>query len=155
LYYRLNVLPINVPSLRERKEDIPYLAEHFVKKLAKDLGSAVESISSGAIERLLEYSWPGNVRELENVIERSMVLASGRMLEAADIRLDTSPRRTASSSDTFLPDGVTLDEHEQSLIREALKRANGNKSQAARLLGLTRNALRYRLSQMGLDSEGS
>src|SRR5712692_4702197 len=74
LYYRLNVLPINIPPLRERKEDIPYLAQHFVKKLKEDLGTPVESISEAAIQRLLEYHWPGNVRELENVIERSMVL---------------------------------------------------------------------------------
>src|SRR5205807_944365 len=77
LYYRLNVLPMNIPALRERKEDIPFLANHFVKKLRKDLGSSVESMSEAAIQRLMEYHWPGNVRELENVIERSMVLASG------------------------------------------------------------------------------
>ena len=77
LYYRLNVLPINIPPLRERKEDIPYLAGYFVKKLGKDLGSPVQSISDAAMERLIGYHWPGNVRELENVLERSMVLANG------------------------------------------------------------------------------
>lgn len=153
LYYRLNVLPIDIPPLRERKEDIPFLAEHFVRKLAKDIGSPVQSISEGAIQRLSQYYWPGNVRELENVIERSMVLASGNTLEADDIRLDVEAKaRPASAGDSFLPEGTTLEQHEQSIIREALKRANGNKSQAARLLGLTRNALRYRLSQMGLES---
>jgi transcriptional regulator with PAS, ATPase and Fis domain len=146
LYYRLNVLPITIPSLRERKEDIPFLATHFIKKLRKDLGSPVESISDAAIERLLGYHWPGNVRELENVLERSMVLASGTVLEAGDIKLDTAPKSRAAS------EGMTLDQFEQSIIREALQRANGNKSQAARLLGLTRNALRYRLSQMGMES---
>jgi len=152
LYYRLNVLPLNIPPLRDRKEDIPFLARHFVKKLRKDLGSAVESISDAAIERLLEYHWPGNVRELENVIERSMVLASNPVLEAADIKLDTGPQARVASVDNFLPEGMTLDQYEQSIIREALHRASGNKSQAARLLGLTRNALRYRLSQMGIES---
>ncbi|HYL39433.1 MAG TPA: sigma-54 dependent transcriptional regulator [Bryobacteraceae bacterium] len=152
LYYRLNVLPINIPALRERKEDIPFLATHFVKKLRKDLGSPVESISDAAIERLLSYHWPGNVRELENVLERSMVLASGTVLEAGDIKLDLAPKSRAATVDSFLPVGVTLDEYEQSIIREALHRADGNKSQAARLLGLTRNALRYRLSQMGIES---
>jgi len=152
LYYRLNVLPLNIPPLRERKEDIPYLARHFVRKLSKDLGSRVESISDGAIERLMEYHWPGNVRELENAIERSLVLASGEVLEAADIRLDLAPKSRVGFSDGFLPEGMTLDTYEQSIIREALNRANGNKSQAARLLGLTRNALRYRLSQMGIES---
>jgi DNA-binding NtrC family response regulator len=152
LYYRLNVLPINIPPLRERKEDIPYLAQHFVKKLKKDLGSTVESISESAVQRLLEYHWPGNVRELENVLERSMVLASGAVLDAADIRLDLAPKPRTIAADSFLPEGMTLDQYEQNIIREALNRANGNKSQAARLLGLTRNALRYRLSQMGIES---
>lgn len=152
LYYRLNVMPINIPPLRERKEDIPALAEHFVQKLAADTGSRANAIAPGAIQKLIGYYWPGNVRELENVIERSLVLAPAEVLEAEDIRLDMSPRSKPAVADTFLPDGVTLDEHEQSIIREALKRANGNKSQAARLLGLTRNALRYRLSQMGIES---
>jgi two-component system response regulator AtoC len=152
LYYRLNVLPINIPPLRERKEDVPYLAGFFVKKLGKDLGSPVQSISDAAMERLLGYHWPGNVRELENVLERSMVLANGTVLEAGDVKLDTAPAARFTVADNFLPEGTTLDEYEQSIIREALKRANGNKSQAARMLGLTRNALRYRLSQMGLES---
>jgi DNA-binding NtrC family response regulator len=152
LYYRLNVLPINIPPLRERKEDIPFLAGHFVKKLKKDLGSPVESISEAAIQRLLEYHWPGNVRELENMIERSMVLAIGSVLEAGDIKLDLAPKPRLSAADGFLPEGMSLEAYEQSIIREALHRANGNKSQAARLLGLTRNALRYRLSQMGIES---
>ncbi|HUA20722.1 MAG TPA: sigma-54 dependent transcriptional regulator [Bryobacteraceae bacterium] len=153
LYYRLNVLPINIPPLRDRKEDIPFLAKHFVAKLSKDLGSRVESISDAAIQRLMEYHWPGNVRELENVIERSLVLGNGPVLEPSDIRLDLSaPPRTAAVTGNFLPDGMTLDQYEQSIIREALQRASGNKSQAARLLGLTRNALRYRLSQMGIES---
>jgi transcriptional regulator with GAF, ATPase, and Fis domain len=154
LYYRLNVLPINIPPLRERKADIPFLAEHFVKKLSKESGARAEAISEEAIQKLVEYHWPGNVRELENVIERSLVLSSGTRLEASDIRLETSPRAAASASTTFLPDGMTLDEHEQAILREALRRANGNKSQAARLLGLTRNALRYRLAQMGVEDQG-
>ena len=151
LYYRLNVLPIDIPPLRERREDIPFLVEHFIKKLAKDVGSRVQSVSEGALQRLLDYRWPGNVRELENVIERSLVLSNGPVLQAEDIRLDSAPRQRSQNAESFLPEGVSLDEHEQQLIREALKRANGNKSQAARLLGLTRNALRYRLSQMGLE----
>jgi DNA-binding NtrC family response regulator len=153
LYYRLNVVPINVPPLRERKEDIPFLAIYFVRKLAADLGSAVTQISSGAMDRLLAYSWPGNVRELENTIERSMVLASGTVLESSDIRIESVRQAQPNSThEPLLPDGLTLEQWEQAMIREAMRRANGNKSQAARLLGLTRNALRYRLSQMGLDS---
>jgi len=146
LYYRLNVVPMNIPPLRERKEDIPYLVEHFAKKFGGE-------ISEGALERLMSYHWPGNVRELENVVERSVLLAQGPRVDAGDVKIDTAPRRLTAPSggDHFLPEGMTLDEYEQSVIREALKRANGNKSQAARLLGLTRNALRYRLAQMGIE----
>ena len=154
LYYRLNVVPISIPPLRERKEDIPFLAIHFVQKLSKDLGSTAESISPGAIDRLLNHPWPGNVRELENTIERSLVLASGNVLEASDMRIE-APRNsgfTTSQQAPLLPEGETLEHWEQMMIREALRRANGNKSQAARMLGLTRNALRYRLSQMGMDA---
>lgn len=152
LYYRLNVLPINIPPLRDRREDIPYLAEFFVKKHATELDSPVRTLSTGAVEKLAAYHWPGNVRELENVMERSLVLASGSVLETAEVRLDMDPGRQllASGEAQFLPPGVTLEEFEHSLIREGLRRAGGNKSQAARLLGLTRNALRYRLTQMGV-----
>ena len=104
------------------------------------------------MQQMSGYTWPGNVRELENAIERSLVLANGDVLEASGIRLDMAPKPRLGSADGFLPDGMTLDAYEQSIIREALHRANNNKSQAARLLGLTRNALRYRLSQMGIDS---
>ncbi len=154
LYYRLNVVPLNIPPLRDRKEDIPVLADFFVEKLGRELESPVRTISKNAVAKLMEFNWPGNVRELENVLERSIVLAEGPELSASDIRLDMAPaaRLHAMASNSFLPDGITLDQYEQQLIKEALKRANGNKSQAARLLGLTRNAFRYRLDQMGMDS---
>ena len=155
LYYRLNVVPMNIPPLRERKQDIPFLANHFLRKLAPDSGHVVEGISDAAMEKLVGYHWPGNVRELENVIERALILCGGNQLEADDIKLEMAPRsRPAGDSNQhhFLPEGLTLDQYEQELIREALRRADGNKSQAARLLGLTRNALRYRLTQMGLEA---
>jgi DNA-binding NtrC family response regulator len=152
LYYRLNVVPLNIPPLRERKQDIPFLANHFVKKLAPDAGCRVESISDAAMEKLIAYHWPGNVRELENVIERALVMSTGTQLEAADIKLENAPRKSAPGDSHFLPEGMSLDEYERDIIREALRRAEGNKSQAARLLGLTRNALRYRLTQMGMEA---
>ena len=152
LYYRLNVVPMNIPPLRERKQDIPTLANHFIQKLAPDSGSEVESITSAGMEKLMGYHWPGNVRELENVIERSLVLCRGKQLDVQDIKLENAPRPRAQNETHFLPEGMTLDQYEQELIREALRRADGNKSQAARLLGLTRNALRYRLTQMGLEA---
>lgn len=154
LYYRLNVIPINVPPLRARKEDIPFLARHFVVKLAPEIGSKAQELSSAAVDRMLEHTWPGNVRELENTIERSLVLSSNEVLQPSDIRIE-APRTlstAAAQQSPLLPEGETLEHWEQMMIREALRRANGNKSQAARTLGLTRNALRYRLSQMGLES---
>jgi DNA-binding NtrC family response regulator len=157
LYYRLNVVPINIRPLRERREDIPFLAKHFVQKLSKELGTPAREISPAAMERLIAHPWPGNVRELENTIERSLVLASGNVLQPADIRLEP-PRSTAavpSQQMPLLPEGETLEHWEQMMIREALRRANGNKSQAARMLGLTRNALRYRLSQMGMETSAA
>jgi len=155
LYYRLNVVPLNIPPLRERKPDIPFLANHFLRKLAPDSGHEVEAISDAAMEKLVGYHWPGNVRELENVIERALILCRGSQLEADDIKLEMAPRARPASDPNqhhFLPEGLTLDQYEQEIIREALRRADGNKSQAARLLGLTRNALRYRLTQMGLEA---
>jgi DNA-binding NtrC family response regulator len=143
---------MNIPSLRERREDIPFLAEHFVAKLGPDCGSRVERITDAGLKKLTEYDWPGNVRELQNVIERSLVMCSGTVLDAPDIKLESQPRPRQAAGDPFLPDGMTLDQYESAVIREALRRADGNKSQAARLLGLTRNALRYRLTQMGLES---
>ncbi|MEO8372812.1 MAG: sigma-54 dependent transcriptional regulator [Candidatus Solibacter sp.] len=154
LYYRLNVVPLNIPPLRERKVDIPALANHFLRKLAPENGTQVDSITDAAMEKLVNYHWPGNVRELENVIERSLVMANGTRLDTSDIRLENAPRPKAQggTDSHFLPEGMSLDQYEQDIIKEALHRADGNKSQAARLLGLTRNALRYRLTQMGMES---
>src|SRR5579862_5790727 len=157
LYYRLNVVPIDIPPLREHKEDIPGLANLFLARFAKDSGRTepLTGISSAAMQLLVSHYWPGNVRELQNVIERASALASGSQLEPSDIQLDLPRNRTsAAASDRFLPDGMTLDQWEDEMIREALKRAGGNKSQAARLLGLSRNALRYRLSKIGIEDEG-
>ena len=153
LYYRLNVVPIDIPPLREHKEDIPGLANLILARFAKDSGrsEAISGISPAAMQLLAGHYWPGNVRELQNVIERACALASSGQLEVADIQLDSPRHRNNASSDRFLPDGMTLDQWEDEMIREALKRAGGNKSQAARLLGLSRNALRYRLSKIGID----
>ncbi len=157
LYYRLNVVPIDIPPLREHKEDIPGLANLFLARFAKDSGreEKITGISPAAMQLLVGHYWPGNVRELQNVIERACALTSGDQLEAGDVQLDSPRNHTFSSagasSDRFLPDGMTLDQWEDEMIREALKRAGGNKSQAARLLGLSRNALRYRLSKIGID----
>src|SRR6266853_2649442 len=153
LYYRLNVVPIDIPPLREHKEDVPGLANLFLARFAKDSGrsEAITGISPAALQLLAGHYWPGNVRELQNVIERACALASGSQLEVGDMQLDSPRNRSNAGSDRFLPDGMTLDQWADEMIREALKRAGGNKSQAARLLGLSRNALRYRLSKIGID----
>ena len=95
---------MNIPPLRERKEDIPFLANHFVQKLAPDTGCQVESITDAAMEKLMAYHWPGNVRELENVIERSLVMATGTELDAGDIKLENAPRPARRATTiTFFP----------------------------------------------------
>ena len=106
----------------------------------------------------MDYHWPGNVRELENIMERAVALASGPVLDARRtfiwIRAAEPAKRPLTPRNSFLPEGMTLEQWEDEMIREALRRANGNKSQAARLLGLSRNALRYRLSKLGVEDEG-
>lgn len=154
LYYRLNVVPIDIAPLRQRKEDIPELVKLFVAQFAGDSGKPVESITPEAMQILVNYHWPGNVRELQNIIERACALAKGVVLKVDDIHLDVRPPRLANGANNFLPEGMTLEQWEDEMIRESLRRANGNKSQAARLLGLSRNALRYRLSKIGIADEG-
>ena len=148
LYYRLNVVAIDIPPLRDHKEDIPGLADLFLQKFARESGKPLQGITPQAM--LMDFHWPGNVRELQNILERGVTLSTGAMLDVADIHLDSpAPRATAGAS-PVLPEGFTLEQWEDEMIREALRRANGNKSQAARLLGLSRNALRYRLSKLGV-----
>jgi len=153
LYYRLNVVPIDIAPLRERKEDVPDLVNLFVTRFATDSGKVIEGLSSEAMQILVNYHWPGNVRELQNVIERACALSKGPRLEAADIHLDVRPSKAGNGGSGFLPEGMTLEQWEDEMVQEALRRANGNKSQAARLLGLSRNALRYRLSKIGIADE--
>jgi DNA-binding NtrC family response regulator len=154
LYYRLNVVPIDIAPLRERKEDIPDLANLFIARFCGDAGKPVEGITPDAMQILVGYHWPGNVRELQNILERACALAKGTVLDVADIHIDVRPSKGADAGNHFLPEGMTLERWEDEMIQEALKRANGNKSQAARLLGLSRNALRYRLSKIGIADEG-
>ena len=150
LYYRLNVVAIDIPPLRDHKEDIPALANFFLERYARESAKPVGGITSEAMKKLMDYHWPGNVRELQNIIERGVTLSSGTTLDAADIYLDDGAARSTSTSQHVLPPGMTLEQWEDETIREALRRANGNKSQAARALGLSRNALRYRLSKLGV-----
>jgi two-component system, NtrC family, response regulator AtoC len=155
LYYRLNVVPIDIPPLREHKEDIPDLANLFLLRLAQKSQKKLEGIKPEAVRRLMDFHWPGNVRELENIVERACALAPGPFIEASDIQIDHVAGRNHSGQSPLLPEGKTLDQWEDELIREAYRRANGNKSEAARMLGLSRNALRYRLEKIGIPDESS
>jgi DNA-binding NtrC family response regulator len=155
LYYRLNVVPIELPPLREHKEDIPELAELFLRRFAGRAGKPMQGFTPAALAKLMAAEWPGNVRELENIIERAVALSDTPVLDADDIRLELTPPAPPTPGGALLPAGWTLEQWEQQVIRDALRRANGNKSQAARLLGLSRNALRYRLSTMGEEDGNS
>jgi DNA-binding NtrC family response regulator len=130
---------------------------HFLARFAADSEKEIEGITPAALHALTEYHWPGNVRQLENSVERAVALSAGRMIDEKDIHLDTRQSKSgaaSASASQFLPEGMTLEQWEDNMIREALRRANGNKSQAARLLGLSRNALRYRLGKLGVADEG-
>jgi DNA-binding NtrC family response regulator len=161
LYYRLNVVPISIPPLREHKQDIPDLVNHFVARFAKDSPKAIKGIMPAALRLLMDYHWPGNVRELENIIERAVAFSDGPLIDLHDIRMDLSPSApsesqaagASESTGPFPPPGMTLEQFEDEIIHEALRRAQGNKSQAARLLGLSRNAFRYRLDKLGVPDE--
>ena len=155
LYYRLNVVPIDIPPLREHKEDIPDLANLFLSRLSQKSQKRLEGIKPEALRKLTGFHWPGNVRELENIVERACAFAPGPFIEASDIQMDHAPERNHFGQAALLPEGKTLDEWEDELIREAYRRANGNKSEAARMLGLSRNALRYRLEKIGIADEPS
>src|SRR5258706_3994399 len=153
LYYRLNVIPIVLPPLRERRPDIPLLVEHFMKKYS---GGRPRSVSPKALNLLVEYDWPGNVRELESVIERALLLAERDEIQPADlpaaVRAGLSSRRGPLLLD--IPDaGIDLEEVERSLVLKALEKTEGNVSRAARLLGLTRRTLQYRLEKIQGESE--
>jgi DNA-binding NtrC family response regulator len=154
LYYRLNVVPVDIPPLREHKEDIPDLVNHFLRRFNSDNGKHIESITQAALKVLMDYHWPGNVRQLENTVERAVALSIKTVIDVDDIHLDAGPSKTAAGiGAALLPEGMTLEQWEDEMIREALRRANGNKSQAARMLGLSRNALRYRLGKIGLPDD--
>jgi two-component system, NtrC family, response regulator AtoC len=163
LFYRLNVMPIFIPSLRERPEDITVLAQHFLSLFSQRFGKSFERIGDAAARRLLDYGWPGNIRELKNVMERVAVLHDGRTLGADQIPL--SPREESEEvdvirrieraiTDTIPSDGLDfeeiVEELERSLIEKAFRAADGNQSQTAKLLNLNRDKLRYRMKNFSL-----
>ena len=118
LYYRLNVVPIDIPPLREHKEDIPDLVSLFLARQADESARKITGVSPAAMKILMEHHWPGNVRELQNVMERAAALAAGPVLEASDIHIDSARAKPADSVGNFLPDGMTLEHWEDEMIRE-------------------------------------
>ena len=147
LYYRLGVIPLHLPPLRERKEDIPRLVQHFLNKL----GAPPDvDFSEGALARMLGYGWPGNIRELQNIVERSVILRKGRIIEAENLQLATSASSSSNFIPAFPPEGISLEEVEKQLVQKALSQAGGNRSEAARLLKIPRHVLLYRLEKFGL-----
>jgi DNA-binding NtrC family response regulator len=146
LYYRLAVLTIPLPPLRERDGDVALLAMHFVDRFNRELGRDIRAVDGDALQRLSEYSWPGNVRELRNAIERAVLLATGDSLTADDF--ESLGEMPASDADFVLPaGGVDIREVERSLVEQALARTSGNKTRAAKLLGMNRDQIRYRLGR--------
>jgi DNA-binding NtrC family response regulator len=155
LYYRLNVIPIVLPALKERRTDIPLLVDHFVAKYA---GDRPRSVSEDALKTLMAYDWPGNVRELESVIERALLLGEGEVIVPADLpaTVRAGVSATRGAMDLEIPDsGINLEALERSLIRKALDKAGGNVSRAARLLGLSRRTLQYRIEKIQDDPNGA
>jgi two-component system response regulator HydG len=148
LYYRLNVILLGVPPLRERMDDVPILAMHFLRKYAAREGSAVTGVSDEAMNVLLGYSWPGNVRELENAIERGVVLGHGERLRAQD--LPPQVHRRADDQHPLVPAHLTLEEMEKLAIAQALRLTGGNKSEAAERLGIHRTSLYDKMRRYGI-----
>jgi len=151
LYYRINVVRIHLPALRERSEDIPELVRHFVDRFNRRLGLHVTGVSVAAMRALVEYPWPGNVRELENVVERAMVLTDGPQLEVEQLpTLATPAPRADGASPLDLSVKRRTDDLERALIKEALERTRGNRTRAAKLLDLSHRALLYKIRDYGL-----
>ena len=151
LFYRLQVMPIHLPALRERKGDVLVLAAHFVDRFNREFRKHVKGLSPAAAETLEAYPWPGNVRELRNAIERAMLLIDRHTLEPEDF---TTLTRSVSPTQFRLPaEGVNLEEVERQLLTQALERANGNQTQAAHLLGINRDQVRYRIEKFGLTTK--
>ncbi|HIJ90206.1 MAG: sigma-54 dependent transcriptional regulator [Desulfobulbaceae bacterium] len=145
LYYRLGVILLHLPPLRERREDIPGLVAHFLLKLGAPAGVR---FSAGGLARLKAHAWPGNIRELQNIVERAVILRQGLLIEADDLQLASVAQPAPANGIPEIPDeGLSLEAVEQGLIKKALAKANGNRSEAARLLKIPRHVLIYRLEK--------
>ncbi|MFC1827365.1 sigma-54-dependent transcriptional regulator [Thermodesulfobacteriota bacterium] len=147
LFYRLSVIPLHIPPLRERREDIPALANLFLKKHGAPRGV---KFSTKVMSAMNKYDWPGNIRELQNSVERSLILRKSNIIEPEDISLPTAKTSDVLEIPDIPPEGVSLEDIEKGLIMKALEKSNGNRSQAARLLKIPRHVLIYRLEKFNI-----
>ncbi|MDH3216709.1 MAG: sigma-54 dependent transcriptional regulator [Candidatus Krumholzibacteria bacterium] len=149
LYYRLNVIPLQLPALRQRREDIPRLTEHFLRRYAKENHKEIRRFTESAMNMLMRYDWPGNVRELENVVERGVVLSRGEWIEesALPFGAQTAPPGQSHKSDTL---AERVEDYESQIIRGALDACGGNTTKAAERLGISRSTLRYKIEKYSL-----
>jgi DNA-binding NtrC family response regulator len=153
LYYRLNIITLNTPSLRDRKEDLPALVDFFLKRFSEDFRKEIREFSKEAMAKIQEYDWPGNVRELKNAVERSVLLGAGPVLGPDDVALGrkAAPAEEPEGRLMKLPaKGLVLEDVERDLVTQALERTSGNQTRAAQLLGVTRDQIRYRMEKFGL-----
>jgi len=155
LYYRLNVIPLQLPPLRDRKEDIPILTKHFIEKYSREFGKEIITISAYALELLMQYPFPGNIRELQNIIERSVALETSNIILPENLILSREISEEEEKTTPDLPDdGLNLNDElaifEKELIEKALKKANGSKSRAAELLKISYDSLYYRSEKLGI-----
>ena len=149
LYYRLQVMPIVLPPLRERTGDVPLLAHFYIDAFNREFRKKVKGVSAGALALLEKYHWPGNVREMRNVVERAMLLARGDRLDSGDFSLIGG--LSAPALFELPPQGLNLEDVEKQLLLQALARADGNQTHAGQLLGLNRDQVRYRIEKFGLQ----
>jgi two-component system response regulator PilR (NtrC family) len=159
LYYRLNVIEVRLPPLRQRREDVPLLVDHFIRRFATEQEKELRGVDAAAMKRLEEYDYPGNVRELENIIERAVALAPGPTIGVDDLpTLRTAAAKAAPASVEFPDDGVDLDrlvyDFERGIVQKALDKAGGVRKRAAGLLGISFRSLRYRLDKLGFERAG-
>ena len=148
LYYRLKVIDIEIPPLRERKEDIPILIQHFIHKFSKELKKAVSGVSEDALKILLNYFWPGNVRELENIIQRAITLSQHEVILPDDLPASIIQKTDKKLFEKATEEKFTLDQLEKEYIKRVLIETGGNKSKAAERLGLDRKTLYRKLEEL-------
>jgi transcriptional regulator with GAF, ATPase, and Fis domain len=158
LYYRINVVPIILPPLRERKEDIPLLLDHFIKKYNKENAKHVKGVSKEALDLIMNYEWPGNVRELENLIERMITLTSREHIQVNELPFSLINGSKMNGLREYILDGKVSftkaeEEFERGMILDALKRSNYVQSHAAEMLGISRRILKYKMDKLGINKE--